>query len=309
MIVRAVVGWGGKGVRGDTDRIGQKILAGCSRTSWPTTSRWASRADRAARSGRRPRRARMRPLRLRVGARAGVLLPEVRHATPARLTPARHGTLRSLMPVYEYICTACDHRSDILHGINDPGPALLPVVRSRGHDAEADRRARDPLPRLRLGEEGPQCDLAKREVDVQERRRRRRRRRTAATGRRRQEGRRWRHERRRRRHEGRQLQRAALERRLQRARPARRPAPTEPPRCRPPATGSRSPRRPRSSNRPTCAFTPATIGGWARAGRLQSIKLGGRRFVRRGEVKALVAGPRRVNAQDLQPRLFEDLTG
>jgi hypothetical protein len=56
-------------------------------------------------------------------------------------------------------------------------------------------------------------------------------------------------------------------------------------------------------------FTPATIGGWARAGRLQSIKLGGRRFVRRGEVKALVAGPRRVNAQDLQPRLFEDLTG
>ena len=30
-------------------------------------------------------------------------------------------------------------------------------------------------------------------------------------------------------------------------------------------------------------FTPGTIGGWARAGRLQSIKLGGRRFVRRGE--------------------------
>ncbi len=28
MIVRAVVGWGGRGVRGDTDRIAQKILAG-----------------------------------------------------------------------------------------------------------------------------------------------------------------------------------------------------------------------------------------------------------------------------------------
>ena len=28
MICRAVVGWGGKGVRGDTDRIGQKTLAG-----------------------------------------------------------------------------------------------------------------------------------------------------------------------------------------------------------------------------------------------------------------------------------------
>lgn len=54
-------------------------------------------------------------------------------------------------------------------------------------------------------------------------------------------------------------------------------------------------------------FTPATIGGWARAGRLQSIKLGGRRFVRRGEVRALVAAPRRVRADDLQPGLFEEL--
>lgn len=56
-------------------------------------------------------------------------------------------------------------------------------------------------------------------------------------------------------------------------------------------------------------FTPATIGGWARSGRLQSIKLGGRRFVRRGEVKALVAPPRRVRAADLQPVLFDDLGG
>jgi hypothetical protein len=54
-------------------------------------------------------------------------------------------------------------------------------------------------------------------------------------------------------------------------------------------------------------FRPATIGAWARTGKLQSIKLGGRRFVRRGEVKALVAGPRRVRATDLQPGLFEEL--
>jgi hypothetical protein len=54
-------------------------------------------------------------------------------------------------------------------------------------------------------------------------------------------------------------------------------------------------------------FRPATIGGWARAGRLQSIKLGGRRFVRRGELRALIAAPRRVRAQDVQPGLFEDL--
>lgn len=56
-------------------------------------------------------------------------------------------------------------------------------------------------------------------------------------------------------------------------------------------------------------FRPSTIGTWARTGKLQSIKLGGRRFVRRGEVKALVAGPRRVRASDLQPALFEELGG
>jgi hypothetical protein len=56
-------------------------------------------------------------------------------------------------------------------------------------------------------------------------------------------------------------------------------------------------------------FQPATIGGWARTGRLSSIKLGGRRYVRRGEVKALVAAPRRVRAEDIQPGLFEELDG
>jgi hypothetical protein len=56
-------------------------------------------------------------------------------------------------------------------------------------------------------------------------------------------------------------------------------------------------------------FRPSTIGGWARAGKLQSIKLGGRRFVRRGEIRALVAAPRRVHAEDLQPSLFEDIRG
>jgi len=56
-------------------------------------------------------------------------------------------------------------------------------------------------------------------------------------------------------------------------------------------------------------FRPATIGAWARTGKLQSIKLGGRRFVRRGEVKALLAPNRRVRASDLQPRLFEELGG
>jgi hypothetical protein len=56
-------------------------------------------------------------------------------------------------------------------------------------------------------------------------------------------------------------------------------------------------------------FRKETIGNWARTGKLQSIKLGGRRFVRRGEVRALVAAPRRIHAEDLQASIFEELRG
>ncbi len=52
---------------------------------------------------------------------------------------------------------------------------------------------------------------------------------------------------------------------------------------------------------------PETIGRWAREGRLQTLKLGGRRYVRRVEVRALLRPRRRVAALDVQPRLFEDL--
>lgn len=36
------------------------------------------------------------------------------------------------MPIYEYVCTACDHRSDILHGINDPVPRFCPSCGREG---------------------------------------------------------------------------------------------------------------------------------------------------------------------------------
>ena len=36
------------------------------------------------------------------------------------------------MPIYEYACTACDHRADILHGINDPGPHFCPSCGREG---------------------------------------------------------------------------------------------------------------------------------------------------------------------------------
>ena len=77
-------------------------------------------------------------------------------------------------------------------------------------------------------------------------------------------------------------------------------------RCRRPRTGSRSPRPRRSWPPPTSTSRPSTIGGWARDGKLQSIKLGGRRYVRRGEIRTLIAAPRRVPADAVQPALFED---
>jgi putative FmdB family regulatory protein len=36
------------------------------------------------------------------------------------------------MPIYEYVCTACDHRADILQGINDPGPKFCPSCGREG---------------------------------------------------------------------------------------------------------------------------------------------------------------------------------
>ena len=54
-------------------------------------------------------------------------------------------------------------------------------------------------------------------------------------------------------------------------------------------------------------FRPETIGSWARSGRLSTIKLGGRRFVKRGEIKALTTPRRRVRVDDIQPGLFEDV--
>ncbi len=52
---------------------------------------------------------------------------------------------------------------------------------------------------------------------------------------------------------------------------------------------------------------PETLGRWARAGRLQTLKIGGRRYVRRAEVRALLRPRRRISAEALQPGLFEEL--
>jgi len=36
------------------------------------------------------------------------------------------------MPVYEYLCTVCHHRADIIHGINEPGPKFCPSCGREG---------------------------------------------------------------------------------------------------------------------------------------------------------------------------------
>ena len=36
------------------------------------------------------------------------------------------------MPIYEYLCSACEHRADIVHGINDPGPKFCPSCGREG---------------------------------------------------------------------------------------------------------------------------------------------------------------------------------
>jgi putative FmdB family regulatory protein len=36
------------------------------------------------------------------------------------------------MPIYEYLCSACSKRTEILHGINDPAPSFCPECGAEG---------------------------------------------------------------------------------------------------------------------------------------------------------------------------------
>ncbi len=36
------------------------------------------------------------------------------------------------MPIYEYACSACGKRTEILHGINDPAPSFCPECGAEG---------------------------------------------------------------------------------------------------------------------------------------------------------------------------------
>lgn len=36
------------------------------------------------------------------------------------------------MPIYDYICSACRHRLEVIHGIHDPGPQFCPSCGAPG---------------------------------------------------------------------------------------------------------------------------------------------------------------------------------
>lgn len=36
------------------------------------------------------------------------------------------------MPIYEYLCTACGHQLEVIHGVNDPGPRVCPNCGAEG---------------------------------------------------------------------------------------------------------------------------------------------------------------------------------
>lgn len=36
------------------------------------------------------------------------------------------------MPIYEYVCTACGHQLEVIHGVNDPGPGVCPNCGAEG---------------------------------------------------------------------------------------------------------------------------------------------------------------------------------
>lgn len=36
------------------------------------------------------------------------------------------------MPIYDYICSNCRHRTEVIHGINEPGPRFCPACGAEG---------------------------------------------------------------------------------------------------------------------------------------------------------------------------------
>jgi hypothetical protein len=55
------------------------------------------------------------------------------------------------------------------------------------------------------------------------------------------------------------------------------------------------------------SISPSTLARWARDGKLQTIRIGRRIYVRRGQIRAALQPPRRgVPLRSLQGRLFDE---
>ena len=153
MICRAVVGWGGTR-RPRRHRPDRRQAAGRSAHQRPgQPARDGPDRHRTAGPGRRSRRPGLRALRVRVGPRAGVLLPQVRHAPPARLTRTRSRR-----------CPATTTPAPPAGDASRSSTASTRTARRRcplcgsGPRAQGLRRAGHPLQGLGLGQEGAPRD-------------------------------------------------------------------------------------------------------------------------------------------------------
>ena len=146
MIVRAVVGWGGKGVRGDTDRLGARILAGLLRTCSPTSTPWAS--PRSSDPSRRPvaaawsapTAASPRPTSERSTARSAACACSAADAgAPTHRGPSR-------VPTYDYVCAPAGIAWRSSTGSTATGPRPARSVADRCARRSSCRRSTSRVP-------------------------------------------------------------------------------------------------------------------------------------------------------------------
>ena len=113
LIVRMALCWGGEGVKGDTQRGAQKLLARL--ISNLLASQGATELGRVERpvavAGQQ--RAACPHCGFPAARPARTLLPQVRNA---------HGRKLGDMPLYDYQCQNCGHVVEVMHGVHDLGP-------------------------------------------------------------------------------------------------------------------------------------------------------------------------------------------
>ena len=124
MICRAVVGWGGRGVRGDTDRIGAKLLAGILTNI--LASQYAPGHDRRSSDPCRP------PGGAASSARTAGSPPPTSGRSTARSAAcascaADAARTIARCPSTTTTCANCRRRFEVVHGVHARGPTACPL--------------------------------------------------------------------------------------------------------------------------------------------------------------------------------------